>query len=491
MPASCFLNLPLHEVAISAGHNVQSARSQNVLFNIGSITRPTRSDREGIMDKIASLPPQGNDTEVSKHSDVYISLNLDYAPCCTTDALHTIDLHYGLPGVQKDLPSLPKCSLSGSGKELEAELPKAVSEKPLPKSSTTPLLPPLVHPSLSALARTSTVPPPLPKRNRGRDTKPKTIASPSDDADPSPTLDRKASQDIFATPAEEPAAFVDLGAPARHVMGLPLPHHYHGARLCGRVPSPLLFFKSLQHPLGPNQSTGFVVNEPKENDGNLSASGQVGDQAVNTLEAEAKQDTNGAPQESEASADVAVDGEPTAPESYQSPAPPIISEPPAQVYIFRVAATSSGLPVSLPLSSQQNSAQNRPTIYPLCTSKWCLARLRTTCSMWAFVRTSMVEKVWEESPYVAPVRPSPAGTINGINGLDKHDAVNGVSEADRKLTVPPQRSRMGPAGCWRLPNALIVFALHNSNIHTSPGHNLEQTGTLEIPHRLDGLRTYP
>ncbi|EED83116.1 predicted protein [Postia placenta Mad-698-R] len=132
----------------------------------------------------------------------------------------------------------------------------------------------------------------------------------------------------------------------------------------------------------------------------------------------------------------------------QSPAPPITSEPPAQVYIFRVAATSSGLPVSLPLSSQQTSAQNRPTIYPLCTSKWCLARLRTTCSMWAFVRTSMIEKVWEESPYVAPVRPSPAGTINGINGLDKHDAVNGVSEADRKPTVPPRRARMAIGALW-------------------------------------------
>ncbi|KDQ58553.1 hypothetical protein JAAARDRAFT_671689 [Jaapia argillacea MUCL 33604] len=35
-------------------------------------------------------------------------------------------------------------------------------------------------------------------------------------------------------------------------------------------------------------------------------------------------------------------------------------------------------------------------IYPLCKSPWCLSRLRTTCSLWSFVRTGIVEKIWEE-----------------------------------------------------------------------------------------------
>ncbi|KZT71873.1 hypothetical protein DAEQUDRAFT_763369 [Daedalea quercina L-15889] len=135
----------------------------------------------------------------------------------------------------------------------------------------------------------------------------------------------------------------------------------------------------------------------------------------------------------------------------QSPAPLAsgadASEPPAQVYIFRIAATSSGLPVSLPLSPQNNT-QARPTIYPLCTAQWCLARLRTTCSMWAFVRTGIVEKIWDDGVYVPPasVRSthSPAATVNGT----KHDGSNGVTDADRKPPIPPRRSRMGIGALW-------------------------------------------
>ncbi|KAI0918780.1 hypothetical protein AcW1_009492 [Taiwanofungus camphoratus] len=121
------------------------------------------------------------------------------------------------------------------------------------------------------------------------------------------------------------------------------------------------------------------------------------------------------------------------------------AEIPTQVYIFRLASTSSsGLPVSLPLSSQPNSAQGRPTIYPLCTTKWCLARLRTTCTLWAFVRTSIVEKVWEEGAYIPPARHSPKGSINGV---EKHDMPNGFSDAEKK-PIPPRRSRMGIGALW-------------------------------------------
>ncbi|CCL99575.1 uncharacterized protein FIBRA_01593 [Fibroporia radiculosa] len=132
----------------------------------------------------------------------------------------------------------------------------------------------------------------------------------------------------------------------------------------------------------------------------------------------------------------------------QSPMPSAPTEPPTQVYIFRVAATSSGLPVSLPITSQQNTAQNRPTIYPLCTTMWCLARLRTTCSMWAFVRTGIVEKIWEETPYVPPSRHSPMNSVTGVNGVEKHDGLNGITDADKKPPVPPRRTRMGIGALW-------------------------------------------
>ncbi|TFY58639.1 hypothetical protein EVJ58_g6289 [Rhodofomes roseus] len=135
----------------------------------------------------------------------------------------------------------------------------------------------------------------------------------------------------------------------------------------------------------------------------------------------------------------------------QSPAPPApgtdVMEPPTQVYIFRIAATSSGLPVSLPLSPQ-NTTQAKPTIYPLCTTHWCLARLRMTCSMWSFVRTGIVEKIWEDSVYVPPASlraaQSPAANANGA----KYDGVNGAAQADRKPPIPPRRTRMGIGALW-------------------------------------------
>ncbi|TCD71905.1 hypothetical protein EIP91_000037 [Steccherinum ochraceum] len=119
-------------------------------------------------------------------------------------------------------------------------------------------------------------------------------------------------------------------------------------------------------------------------------------------------------------------------------------EPPTQVYIFRLAATSSsGLPVSLPISPQQTGAQNRPTIYPLCTSGWCLMRLRTTCTLWAFVRTNIVEKVWEEEPLpptvsAEPHRPSLMGSLGH----------SGAPPSSTESPATPKKSRMGIGAIW-------------------------------------------
>lgn len=128
----------------------------------------------------------------------------------------------------------------------------------------------------------------------------------------------------------------------------------------------------------------------------------------------------------------------------QSPVRGAPAEPPAQIYIFRIAATSSGLPVSLPLSPQNNT-QAKPTIYPLCTTHWCLARLRTTCSMWAYIRTGIVEKVWEDGVYVPPASLRAAQPPAAPNGA-KSDNVNGVSA--EKPPVPPRRARMGIGALW-------------------------------------------
>ncbi|RPD61345.1 hypothetical protein L227DRAFT_524503 [Lentinus tigrinus ALCF2SS1-6] len=121
------------------------------------------------------------------------------------------------------------------------------------------------------------------------------------------------------------------------------------------------------------------------------------------------------------------------------------AEPPSQLYIFRLDATSTGLPVSLPISQQQITP--RQSIYPLCTTGWCLARLRSTCSLWAFVRTSIVEKIWEESPIATP--PNGHGRP-GVNGIEqKQDGPNGiVTDKQNAIQAPPRKTKMGLGSLW-------------------------------------------
>ncbi|KAL7277272.1 hypothetical protein ACG7TL_009125 [Trametes sanguinea] len=132
---------------------------------------------------------------------------------------------------------------------------------------------------------------------------------------------------------------------------------------------------------------------------------------------------------------------------------PANAEPPSQVYIFRLEATSSGLPVSLPLSSQQpGTPTKQSTIYPLCTTGWCLARLRTTCSLWAFVRTSVVEKIWEEPPFTERLVSGKAAPNGLASAEKKHDGPNGVvaptSASESKPALPPRRSKIGLGSLW-------------------------------------------
>ncbi|KAF8155776.1 hypothetical protein B0H34DRAFT_798897 [Crassisporium funariophilum] len=138
-----------------------------------------------------------------------------------------------------------------------------------------------------------------------------------------------------------------------------------------------------------------------------------------------------------------------------------------QVYIFRLASTSTSAISSLPIPSltksishSNSSSSSSPiplshassshgytpshvsspslqsmstTIYPLCTSGWCLSRLRTTCTLWAFVRTGVVDKVWEEEIALPPVPP----TIAPANS-------NG-----EKPPIPPRKR-----GLWGIASAI-------------------------------------
>ena len=106
------------------------------------------------------------------------------------------------------------------------------------------------------------------------------------------------------------------------------------------------------------------------------------------------------------------------PSHSEPPSPPPYydtSSLPAQLYIFRLSESTPASPSAL----------------PLCVSGWCLARLRTTCSLWSFLRISILEKIWEEEAQT-PL-PPPHQEIDGAN-VDKPP-------------VPPRRKGKG-AGFW-------------------------------------------
>lgn len=155
-------------------------------------------------------------------------------------------------------------------------------------------------------------------------------------------------------------------------------------------------------------------------------------------------------------------------------------EPPEQVYIFRLAASTTPAPPpsilpthassvsmhavgtsSRPLnaislqSSRVIQAQTHNSPYPLCTSNYCLTRLRSTCSLWAFVRVGIVERIWEEE-VVQPSKPlvngDPQATPSPPTSADTgNQPPNGttVPSGSEKPPVPPRRRRL-----WEMASAL-------------------------------------
>ncbi|KAI9465349.1 proline-rich protein [Lactarius psammicola] len=107
---------------------------------------------------------------------------------------------------------------------------------------------------------------------------------------------------------------------------------------------------------------------------------------------------------------------PSSPSAPPSPPPyQDASSLPAQIYIFRLSEPAPAFPSAL----------------PLCTSGWCLSRLRSTCTLWSFLRTNILEKIWEEEVQRPPAPP--------------HREVLGANTD--KPPVPPRR-RTKPGGFW-------------------------------------------
>ncbi|KAG6377585.1 hypothetical protein JVT61DRAFT_15403 [Boletus reticuloceps] len=186
--------------------------------------------------------------------------------------------------------------------------------------------------------------------------------------------------------------------------------------------------------------------------------------------------------------------------------PPAECEPPGQVYIFRLAAatTSSPPPVLAPMhtssasmpangpssrpplstipSSRVIQAQTQNSPYPLCTSNYCLTRLRSTCSLWAFVRFGVVERIWEEE-----VDRLPGTRVDGNNAQESaspqtsasagnQPASSIFSAASEKPPVPPRRRRL-----WEMASALGERAASWGKESGENTKEKEKDGTKKIP----------
>ncbi|KAJ3921987.1 proline-rich protein [Lentinula edodes] len=110
---------------------------------------------------------------------------------------------------------------------------------------------------------------------------------------------------------------------------------------------------------------------------------------------------------------------------------------PEQVYVFRItsnSASSTSASTTSAAGTNTNTGTNTGSIYPLCTSTWCLTRLRATCEIWAFVRSGVVKKVWEEDVPVS----------NTLSGLPLPSTNPNIGSSSTMPDPPPTH----PAASW-------------------------------------------
>lgn len=116
---------------------------------------------------------------------------------------------------------------------------------------------------------------------------------------------------------------------------------------------------------------------------------------------------------------------------------------PTTIYVFRLAQSQT------PTHPTQ---QQKPQNYAICDSGWCLARLRTTCSLWAFIRAGVIDRVWEEEP-PTPTRPTiangkNAGTFNvNTSTSSLSSSTSSLPDKEKAPPLPPRRrSKMSSVG---------------------------------------------
>ena len=129
------------------------------------------------------------------------------------------------------------------------------------------------------------------------------------------------------------------------------------------------------------------------------------------------------------------------------------------VYVFRLAQTQT--------PTHPTQAQAKPTNYPLCNSGWCLARLRTTCSLWAFIRSGVIDRVWEE-PLSAPQR-IPSASVTSL----VPEPIHQQSKVDAPPIPPRRRSKMSSMGA----SVGSLWGMASGALRTQPQSPVKQNDT--------------
>ncbi|WVN89419.1 uncharacterized protein L203_104642 [Cryptococcus depauperatus CBS 7841] len=105
---------------------------------------------------------------------------------------------------------------------------------------------------------------------------------------------------------------------------------------------------------------------------------------------------------------------------------------PTSVFVFRIAR-SQGVTIS-------SGDKDNSRFYPVCKSGWCLERLRATCETWHFIRTGIVQVVWnsEEGTAFATEIPTPPA----VHAFPSENSIiRGDKKAKDKIEPPPLPDR--------------------------------------------------
>lgn len=139
------------------------------------------------------------------------------------------------------------------------------------------------------------------------------------------------------------------------------------------------------------------------------------------------------------------------------------------------------------VNANAGTTQTQGPVYPLCTSSYCLARLRATCSLWAYIRTGVVGGVWEEPTFSTEMNLSSVEGKVGANAIPPpvHPSISS-STTHPVPPIPPRRR-----GLWGTLSGLGSSLGSGSPSRPGTPTNEKAAMNLGTPEKDKGLPNVP